>query len=98
MKSLDVDYGRLKDVFLQYQALVGGSNLVLWGPWCWVWGAFFFFIFIFWLCQVLVVACGIFHHGSGYSLVVAHGFGCPVARGIPVPRPGTEPLSPAGGF
>ena len=47
MKSLDVDYGRLKDVFLQYQALVGGSSLVLWGPWCWVWGGFLFFIFIF---------------------------------------------------
>ena len=44
------------------------------------------------------MACGLSHHGSGYSLVVACGFSCPVACGILVPRPGTEPISPAGGF
>ena len=67
-----------------------------------------------WLCQVLVVVCGIFHAAHGLygcdawsqrlwrmvSTVVARGLTCCVACGILVSQSGTEPASSAlqGGF
>ena len=48
----------------------------------------FFNLFYFWLCWVFITACGL-------SSIVALGLSCPVARGILVPRPGIEHVSPA---
>ena len=62
---------------------------------------FYLFIYLFWLCRDLVTARGIFHwRHVGFSLVVARGLSCPVARRILVPRTGMEPTSPEleGGF
>ena len=72
-----------------------------------------FYLFI-WLRRVFITACGIFVAAlvaacgllSSYgvrvfsSLVGVRGLSCPAACGIFVPRPGTEPASPAleGGF
>ena len=72
-----------------------------------------FFLFI-WLHQVLVAACKIFIASRGLlcsscgaralectgSVAVARRLSCLTARGILVPRPGIEPVSPAleGGF
>ena len=75
-----------------------------------MWRIYFLKFLFIWLLRVLVAAHGIFHRGAwalsswrvgsswqcaGFSLVVVHGLSCPVACGIPVPRPGIEPTSPA---
>ena len=47
---------------------------------------FYLFIYLFWLCRDLVTARGIFcWRHVGFSLVVARGLSCPVARRILVP-------------
>ena len=46
----------------------------------------------------MTVACLVVEHrlyGAQASVVTAHGLGCPVARGILVPRPKVKPVSPA---
>ena len=63
------------------------------------WHFFFLFCLFFWLHQVLVEPCGIFDVSRG-TAVVARGLQCAwasvvAARGILVPRPGIEPVSPA---
>ena len=67
----------------------------------------FFFKYLFiWLRQVFVEVRGIFCCSARASLQLwrpgsrVHGLSCPVARGILVPQPGLEPVSPSleGGF
>ena len=54
----------------------------------------YFIVYLFkWLCQV---SCSVVHvHCSHFSLLVAHGLGCPESCGTLVPWPGLKPRSPA---
>ena len=51
-------------------------------------------------CRICIVAsglltrCGTWGLGHAGSVVVSHGFSCPVACGILVPQPGIKPTSP----
>ena len=73
--------------------LEGSSNMGLIKKLC-------MYLFYFWLCLVLVVACGTSPCGTMQSLpwgagaVTEHRLSHPGACGILVPRPGIEPTSP----
>ena len=55
------------------------------------------------MCELLVAVASLVAKPGLYSagsVVMMHGLSCPAARGILVPQPGIEPMSPAlaGGF